>query len=197
MDRLKKSLMHLRRNSSKAFTLIELLIVIGILGILAVTVLLTLNPAEAQRKARDLQRAKDAITLQTVMEQALADGIAPTPCGGANCLSSTVTGTQQPCAANWLGVNLCTYAKSIPADPLNGRTAYCYSYNGVTATRTANCNMRYALRTSGGTDYEIDYKIESAANVSKLFNDSGDNIFAVEIFSSANNLYTPVGNQNF
>ena len=42
--------------SSKGFTLIELLVVIGIIGTLGAVALVAINPAEAQRKARDTQR---------------------------------------------------------------------------------------------------------------------------------------------
>src|SRR5258708_2836854 len=46
-----------------AFTLIELLIVIGIIAILSVVVLLTLNPAELLRQSRDSNRLSDMETL--------------------------------------------------------------------------------------------------------------------------------------
>ncbi|OGY15414.1 MAG: hypothetical protein A3I52_01760, partial [Candidatus Blackburnbacteria bacterium RIFCSPLOWO2_02_FULL_40_10] len=59
--------------SSKGFTLIELLVVIGIIGTLGAVALVAINPAEAQRKARDTQRIKDMATLQSVVEQYLND----------------------------------------------------------------------------------------------------------------------------
>ncbi len=47
----------------RGFTLIELLIVIGIVAVLAVTVILTLNPAELLKQARDSNRLADLNTL--------------------------------------------------------------------------------------------------------------------------------------
>src|SRR3989344_8558415 len=93
----------------KAFTLVELLIVIGIIEILAVILLVTLNPAEAQRKARDAKRIKDAGTLQVILEQAVADnlingaiaiGTAGTITGGTGVhsgASTTARKTQDVC----------------------------------------------------------------------------------------------------
>ena len=51
----------------KGFTLLELLIVIGILAILSTTMLLVINPAEMLRKARDSQRISDLNTLKTAI----------------------------------------------------------------------------------------------------------------------------------
>jgi len=51
----------------KGFTLLELLIVIGILAILATTVVLVINPAQLLKKARDSQRISDLNSLKTAI----------------------------------------------------------------------------------------------------------------------------------
>jgi prepilin-type N-terminal cleavage/methylation domain-containing protein len=47
------------------FTLIELLVVIAIIAILSVVVILTLNPAELLRQARDSNRVSDMATIKS------------------------------------------------------------------------------------------------------------------------------------
>lgn len=54
-------------NSSKGFTLLELLIVIAILATLATIVVLVLNPAETLAKSRDTQRMSDLQTLKAAI----------------------------------------------------------------------------------------------------------------------------------
>lgn len=54
-------------SESAGFTLIELLIVIGIVSILAVVVILTLNPAELLRQTRDSTRLSDMNTLNKAL----------------------------------------------------------------------------------------------------------------------------------
>ncbi len=53
------------KRSTKAFTMIELLIVIGVLGILAVGVLAAVDPFEQLKKARDTNTRSSALALQT------------------------------------------------------------------------------------------------------------------------------------
>ncbi len=77
---------------TKGFTLIELLVVIGIIAVLSVVVILTLNPAELLRQARDSTRLSDLSTVQTAIalysSQANTIGFGD----GVNCYIHTVSG---------------------------------------------------------------------------------------------------------
>ena len=61
------------RRHAKGFTLIELLIVIAILAVLSVVVILTLNPAELLRQARDSTRVSDMATYKSAIALYMAD----------------------------------------------------------------------------------------------------------------------------
>ena len=173
----------------KGFTLVELVIVIGIIGIIATILLVSLNPAETQRKARDAQRLKDIQTLQGIVEQAVNDSLplCAGAIGGANaaCQSDAVaTAGTQPCATNWTGVNLCNYARTVPADPLNIAAGRCTQSSGAQRT---NCNMYYYMEVAG-MDYEINIRMESTGNAAKIANDGGNHMWVMEIFTGSNNV---------
>lgn len=55
------------RTHEKGFTLLELLIVVGIIAILSVALILVLNPAETLKKSRDAQRISDLSTMKTAL----------------------------------------------------------------------------------------------------------------------------------
>ena len=69
----------------RGFTLVELLIVIGILVVLATVVVLTLNPAEIFRQARDSKRVSDLETLRSAIVFYLSTVADPTLFDGAAC----------------------------------------------------------------------------------------------------------------
>lgn len=59
--------MNINKGHQKGFTLLELLIVISIIAILSVALVLVLNPAEALRKSRDVQRLSDLNTMKNAL----------------------------------------------------------------------------------------------------------------------------------
>lgn len=61
------------KKNRSGFTLIELLVVIAIIAILSVVVILTLNPAELLRQARDSNRVSDMATLKSALSLFEAD----------------------------------------------------------------------------------------------------------------------------
>ena len=169
------------------------MIVIGILSVLAITLLVVLNPAEAQKRSRDAKRLKDANTLQTIVQQYLDDGnsfgstcTTGSPCTSTN--SGTVDATACSGTENWLGgtsADLCNYAKTIDRNPSNATNRTCITGTGTTAT----CIMIYRVAVSG-SNYEINVRQESTTNETKVTGDSGDSDQWVEVYSGSNSLMT-------
>jgi prepilin-type N-terminal cleavage/methylation domain-containing protein len=78
-----------RSRHHAGFTLIELLVVIAIIAILSIVVVLTLNPSDMLRSARDSTRLSDMATLQSAINVWIAD--VSTGGGSLNFGSSTLT----------------------------------------------------------------------------------------------------------
>jgi prepilin-type N-terminal cleavage/methylation domain-containing protein len=72
------------KKNNKGFTLIELLVVIAIIAVLSIVVILTLNPAELLRQARDSNRISDMATVKSAISLFLADQATSSAALGAN-----------------------------------------------------------------------------------------------------------------
>lgn len=110
-------------NKNNGFTLIELVLVIGILAILAVFVLATLNPLEQFKKARDAQRKSDLGQIQKALEQYYQDH-GRYPASSTTGLITDYNGN----AITWGGpTGWAPYMNVVPADPDSQRTYVYYS----------------------------------------------------------------------
>src|SRR3972149_10609169 len=112
--------MNLLPKLRKGFTLVELLIVIGILAVLLAIVLIALNPARQFSQANNTKRSSDVNAILNAIHQYAADNK-----GNLSALAITATASA---IAN-TGVNICSdlvpqYLAALPVDPLtNGGDA--------------------------------------------------------------------------
>jgi type IV pilus assembly protein PilA len=119
-----------KRSISKGFTLIELVVVIGILAVLLAIVLIAINPGRQFKQANDTKRRNDVNAILNSIGQYAADHKGDLPTG-------IPTGTVAD-ALNISdgGADICddispTYISALPVDPSTGDEAVtdCASYD--------------------------------------------------------------------
>ena len=117
------------------FTLIEILVVIGIIAVLAAIVIIAINPARQFAQARNSQRQANIDTILNAVGQNIADNKGLINCPGLTMATTTVyhigTGSGN---ANFSTCLVPTYIPSqVPTDP-NGGTAIDTQYTIVADT---------------------------------------------------------------
>lgn len=110
----------------KGFTLLELLVVIGIIGILLS--LITVSFSNAQKSGRDSRRRQDLVSIQNAMEQYYSKNSFVYPgCSGTTCAALSSY-----------------YSNDVaPTDPLSTQS---YTYAGSASTYTVTATLE-----KGGT----------------------------------------------
>ncbi|MEI6378171.1 MAG: prepilin-type N-terminal cleavage/methylation domain-containing protein [Candidatus Falkowbacteria bacterium] len=112
-------------NSYSGFTLIEVLLVIGIIAILAAIVIIAINPARQLAQARNTQRWSNVNTILNAVHQYAVDnkGNLPTSVTSTSATEICATGVATTtCASSSLVdlqvlTNSETYLTALPSDP--------------------------------------------------------------------------------
>ncbi|HUX35443.1 MAG TPA: type II secretion system protein [Candidatus Paceibacterota bacterium] len=183
------------QQKQKGFTLIELLVVVSIIAILAVFVILTLNPAQMLAQARDSQRISDLSTLKSAIALYLADQISPVMGTAGKCYGSSVsTPVASGCGGRMTAATVST-TTAVAAGGVTGSGWIPINFSAISAGSPLgtepvdpvnNATYFYSYATNASLQFEIDAVMEStkyaASGTSDVEStDGGNNANAYEV----------------
>lgn len=113
----------MEKKISLGFTLVELLIVIGVMGALASAVLVIINPLGQLQKARDAKRKSDLVQIQRSLEQYYQDN-GEYPASTIAILYRIIYAGNP---VNWGTAKFSPYMSLLPTDPVSGKRYVYYS----------------------------------------------------------------------
>jgi type IV pilus assembly protein PilA len=126
------------KTNNKGFTLIEILIVVGIIAVLATVVLVAVNPSRQFKLARDTQRTSNVNAILNAVTQNVAEHKGLFTCNGTSTpISSSATVIKS--GSGGLDIAKCIvpdYISSLPFDP---------SITGAHYTSTSDYDTGYVL----------------------------------------------------
>jgi prepilin-type N-terminal cleavage/methylation domain-containing protein len=130
--------------TSKGFTLIEMLVVLGILAVIITIVLVAINPAAQLTSARNTKRSADVTQILNAIDQYfIVHGSMPA--------GITTTAKAIKSATGSANIDICTslvdeFIAAMPSDPSNGNYTDCTSYDtGYTVAKSSGNNNRITV----------------------------------------------------
>ena len=140
--------------TSKGFTLIEMLVVLGILAVLLTIVLVAINPAAQLMSTRNTKRSADVTQILNAVDQYfIVYGSMP---AGIAVTAKTITST-----AGAGNIDICTdlvdeFIAAMPVDPTNGSYTDCTDYDtGYTIQKSSGGNNRITVTAPSAEDATI------------------------------------------
>ena len=151
---------------SKAFTLVELLISIGIMAVVFGVIIS--STSQIQKQGRDTQRQADLRTIQGSLQQYYADqgyypdddnstGVPPPPPLPLNLPSTTVLTSDVGASPSPFPSPRKDYLKVIPKDPSSGRD---YEYKAYLSSNDLTINCDNSSATNKCNFYELCAQLE-------------------------------------
>lgn len=129
---------------SKGFTLIEMLVVLGILAVLLTIVLIAINPAQQLMSTRNTKRNADVNQILNAVDQYfIVRGSMP---AGITTTAKTLTSV-----AGATNIDICTdlvdeFIAAMPVDPTTGTYTDCTDYStGYTIQKSSGSNNRITV----------------------------------------------------
>ena len=110
-----------QKDSQSGFTLIEILVVIGLIAILAAIVIIAINPARQFAQGRNSQRTSNVNAILNAIGQNMADNRGIFTCAAP--IDATVRTVQEGAGAGITDLRPClvnTYMPELPFDPSTG-----------------------------------------------------------------------------
>ena len=151
------------RSNHKAFTLVELLIVVTVIGILSGILLNVVDVTKTRGKARDgVRMANMSKLVQGIEAYAISEGNYPTTGGSADITGSFAAGNQQVSATSRLSKYLKAWPDATPSP------AYAYKY----ALVDSNANFVLVVKADRISDTLSCYKYYSADGFLKFCKDA-------------------------